>query len=111
MSTDEEPFWKVMDFSDLLRRQERDDTPPTVSFLGVELPFPFDMPTVVAGVPRGFDLYELAIGHDGKLNPAAFGPGSAALGKSLRELELELKLEREFAPRAVKSAGWFPPTL
>lgn len=110
MSDDDQQFWRVLDFSDLLRHQERDDQPKTVTFLGVELPWQFEMPTVVTGVPRGFDLYELAVGHDGRLNPAAFGPGPS-LPASLRRLELELKLEREFQPRDVWSPGRCFPTL
>jgi len=85
------PFWdddaaeRPISFADLLRRAAAGDEPsdqPTrepIRFLGVELPWEFMMPTVVTGVPHGFELYRLALTEDGAaVEPASTGPDPAA---------------------------------
>lgn len=80
------PFWdedttaRSIGFGDLLRRAmaEAEQNQPTaepIRFLGAELPWEFLMPTVVTGIPRGFDLYRLALTEDGAaVDPEATGP-------------------------------------
>lgn len=80
-------FWdkdarkRPISFRDLLKRAAADDQPTTepIRFLGCELPWEFHMPTVVTGLPRGFELYELTLREDGSgVDPAATGPDPAA---------------------------------
>ena len=81
------PFWdddareRPISFRDLLKRAAADDQPTTepIKWLGCELPWEFHMPTVVTGLPRGFQLYEMTLREDGSgVDPAATGPDPAA---------------------------------
>lgn len=76
---DADPVGRSIDFTDLLRRAAADcpdqPTAEPIRFLGAELPWEFFMPTVVTGIPRGFDLYRLALTEDGSaVDPEATGP-------------------------------------
>lgn len=68
-----DPVTKPISFEDLKRLRDEPLATETSMFLGVELPWEFSMPTVVTGVPRGFDLYELALDQGGRLRPDCSG--------------------------------------